>query len=254
MKKASPPRPAPKRPKSAGSSGGDRGSRYLRAAVLVAMVISVVVLLSVAFSGGTNREGKPSPAGPGQSDAPGSPAGSGPAALLLDLAQEVPGIVITEIGAQSITDMATGAKDPVAERERLASIGFREAAIVVGIKSPEAGGLIAGSDLVIQIVHFGDASGARTQSERDGTGALAADFGAASPGAIEDSALADGGFTFDARGPATPRGESSIKGVAIRQGAWTISVVATSPSGVKPAPDELLSDLAVRQAAKLRGD
>lgn len=255
MTKASPTRPAPKRPNSTGRSDVARSSRFLRAAVMVSMVIAVVILLSLAFSGSPrNREEPNQPTStPGSPGVPEVPV-EGPAALLLSLDQEVPEIVVTEIGAQSVTDIATGAKDPDAERLRLESIGFRNAAIVVGIKSPEAGGLIAGSDLVIQIVRFEDANGARAQSERDGTGALAADFGAASPGVIADSALADGGFTFAAGGPATPRGQSSIKGVALRQGAWTVSVVATSPPGVRPATDELLNDLASRQAARLRGN
>lgn len=255
MAKASPTRPAPKRPNSTGRSDIARSSRFLRAAVMISMVVAVVILLSLAFSSGARRgeESKPTPDASGSPEVPEVPA-KGPAALLLSLDQEVPGFVVTEIGAQSVTDLATGAKDPAAERSRLESIGFREAAIAVGIKSPEAGGLIAGSDLVIQIVRFEDASGARAQSERDGTGALAADFGAASPGAIADSTLADGGFAFAASGPATPRGQSSIKGVALRQGAWTVSVVATSPPGANPATDELLNDLASRQAARLRGN
>lgn len=221
---------------------------------MIAMVIAVVILLSLAFSGASRRdvESDTAPIGSESPSVPKAPGG-GPAALLLDLGREVPGIVVTEIGAQNITDIAAGADDQEAERMRLEAIGFQEAAIVVGIKSPEAGGLLAGSDLVIQIVRFGDASGATAQSKRDGSGALAADFGAISPGTIASSALADGGFSFAASGPVTPRGQSSIKGVALRQGEWTISVVATSPPGSKPATDEAINDLATRQAQKLRG-
>lgn len=254
MAKASPRRPVSERIKSTGRSDLTRGSRLLRAAVMISMVIAVVILLSLAFSGDSKRgeESSGVPDVSAKQEVPDVPD-TDPVALLLRLDEEVPGILVTEIGAQSITDIAAGAADPAAERLRLEVIGFREAAIVLGIKPPEAGGLLAGSDLVIQIVGFKDANGARAQSERDETGALAADFGAVSPGVIKDSSLADGGFSFTANGPETPRGQPSIKGVALRQGAWTVSVVATSPPGTEPAPDELLNDLASRQAARLRG-
>lgn len=214
------------------------------------MTLAIFVLVSLALSNPykARDEGDPRSEARVESLRP-----AGLASILLRLDHELPGMIVSKISDQTITDLASGSADPAAEQSRLEALQFEAAAIEVAFMTPEARGELGGSDVVIQVASFRSHEGAKEQWRHDRDGALARDFGAVKSEHVADLSTYDGGFEFIALGPETSRGQVIIRGVGIVQSRWTIAVVSSTPPGAEPVTTALLKELVGRQVEKLEG-
>lgn len=225
-----------------------RRLRLLRWSVGSAATFAIVILVSLAFSDPTPQGESPSSSPTGVGSRP-----SGIVSRLVTPAEIGTGFVEVNAERQTITDLAVGVANPPQERERLAALGMREAAIAVDVKPPEAGGALAGGSITVQIVRFGSPAAVMVQLEHDRAGALAADFGIRSVDSTSDASVADGAFVLRGRGaPGSAGRPATVAAMDVAAGEWQVLVVSEAVPGSPAATDDELGAIAHAQIARLQ--
>lgn len=167
-----------------------KAPKWLRVLVLSVGLVAAAVLFTLAITArdreGTGETGTTQATGSqaaadqqAQSPPEGTAALQGIAALLIDSSKVGNGFATVQIGNQSLDDLIArlDATERDGERRRLQAAGFVSGAIASYYKPAPSPGPLQDSAVTLQILQFGDPSGARAQLQHDSDQGLVAGFG-----------------------------------------------------------------------------